>query len=144
MVRHYIINMEVQGSNLALCMYYIFFIFSSFLQICLLHPVRLSPAFFIRFFLAVLLLAGLPFPSYRYAVFLRASMPLCPVLAESPCPIRRDQNATFHVVCKLHYDNIHHSALLYLVSKHELTGNLARWTFLLQEFKFNILDRLGV
>ena len=104
MVRHYIINMEVQGSNLALCMYYIFFIFSSFLQICLLHPVRLSPAFFIRFFLAVLLLAGLPFPSYRYAVFLLAGMPLCPVLAESPCPIRRDQNATFHVVCKLHYD----------------------------------------
>ena len=40
--------------------------------------------------------------------------------------------------------HVDHSALLYLVSKHELTRNLARWTLLLQEFKFNILDRLGV
>ena len=37
-----------------------------------------------------------------------------------------------------------HSALLYLVSKQELTGKLARWTLLLQEFEFDILHRPGV
>ena len=42
---------------------------------------------------------------------------------------------TFHVV---------HSALLYLVSKQELIGKLARWMLLLQEFEFDILHRPGV
>ena len=40
--------------------------------------------------------------------------------------------------------HVDHSALLYLVSKQELTGKLARWTLLLQEFEFDILHRLGV
>ena len=31
-----------------------------------------------------------------------------------------------------------HSALLYLASKASLTGKLARWTLLLQEFDFDI------
>ena len=37
-----------------------------------------------------------------------------------------------------------HSALLYLVSKQELTGKLARWMLLLQEFEFDILHRREV
>ena len=37
-----------------------------------------------------------------------------------------------------------HYALLYLVSKQELIGKLARWTLLLQKFEFDILHRLGV
>ena len=37
--------------------------------------------------------------------------------------------------------HVDHSALLYLVSKQELTGKLARWTLLLQEFEFDILHR---
>mgnify|MGYP006970543708 CR=1 FL=1 len=37
-----------------------------------------------------------------------------------------------------------HFALLYLVSKQVLTSKLTRWTLLLQEFKFEILHRLGV
>ena len=46
------------------------------------------------------------------------------------------QKFTFHV---------DHSALLYLVSKHELIKKLARWTLLLQEFEFDILlHRPGV
>ena len=40
--------------------------------------------------------------------------------------------------------HVDHSALLYLVSKQELTGKLARWTLLLQEFEFDILHRPGV
>ena len=40
--------------------------------------------------------------------------------------------------------HVDHSALLYLVSKQELTGKLARWTLLLQEFELDILHRLGV
>ena len=40
--------------------------------------------------------------------------------------------------------HVDHSALLYLVSKQELTGKLARWMLLLQEFEFDILHRLGV
>ena len=43
--------------------------------------------------------------------------------------------------CTFHVD---HSAVLYLVSKQELTGKLARWTLLLQEFEFDILHRQGV
>ena len=45
------------------------------------------------------------------------------------------QKFTFHV---------NHSTLLYLVSKQELIGKLARWTLILQEFEFDILHRLGV
>ena len=37
-----------------------------------------------------------------------------------------------------------HSALLYLVSKALLTGKLARWMLLLQEFEFEIYHRPGV
>ena len=40
--------------------------------------------------------------------------------------------------------HVDHSALLYLVSKQELTGKLACWTLLLQEFEFDILHQLGV
>ena len=40
--------------------------------------------------------------------------------------------------------HVEYSALLYLVSKQELTGKLARWTLLLQEFEFDILHRPGV
>ena len=40
--------------------------------------------------------------------------------------------------------HVDHSALLYLVSKQELTGKLARWTLLLQEFEFDILHRARV
>ena len=45
------------------------------------------------------------------------------------------EEITFHV---------DHYALLYLVSKQELIGKLARWTLLLQKFEFDILHRLGV
>ena len=37
--------------------------------------------------------------------------------------------------------HVDHSALLYLVSKQELTGKLARWTLVLQDFEFDILHR---
>ena len=40
--------------------------------------------------------------------------------------------------------HVDHSAFLYLVTKQELKGKLARWTLLLQEFEFNILHRPGV
>ena len=40
--------------------------------------------------------------------------------------------------------HVHHSALLYLVSKASLTGKLARWTLLLQEFEFEIYHRPGI
>ena len=40
--------------------------------------------------------------------------------------------------------HVDHSALLYLVSKSSLTGKLAHWTLLLQEFKFEIYHRPGV
>ena len=40
--------------------------------------------------------------------------------------------------------HVDHSALLYLVSKASLTGKIARWTLLLQEFEFDIFHRLGV
>ena len=40
--------------------------------------------------------------------------------------------------------HVGHSALLYLVSEHELTSKLAQWTLLLQEFEFNILHQPGV
>ena len=36
-----------------------------------------------------------------------------------------------------------HAALLYLVSKQSLTGKLARWMLLLQEFEFDIYHRPG-
>jgi hypothetical protein len=42
---------------------------------------------------------------------------------------------TFHVV---------HSTLVYLVSKASLTGKLARWTLLFQEYEFDIVHRPGV
>ena len=45
-----------------------------------------------------------------------------------------EKKFTFHV---------NHSALLYLVSKPELTGKLVPWTLLLQEFEFDILHRLS-
>ena len=34
--------------------------------------------------------------------------------------------------------HVDHLALLYLVSKASLTGEIARWTLLLQEFEFDI------
>ena len=37
-----------------------------------------------------------------------------------------------------------HSALLYLVSKQELTGKLACWTLLRREYEFDIMHRPGV
>ena len=40
--------------------------------------------------------------------------------------------------------HVDHLALLYLVSKQELTEKLAQWTLLPQEFEFNILHRPGV
>ena len=40
--------------------------------------------------------------------------------------------------------HVDHLALVYLVCKQELTGKLARWTVLLQEFEFDILHRPGV
>ena len=40
--------------------------------------------------------------------------------------------------------HVHHSALLYLVNKQALTGRLARWMLLLQEFDFQIHHRSGV
>ena len=40
--------------------------------------------------------------------------------------------------------HIDHSALLYLVNKQALTGRLARWMLLLQEFDFQIQHRPGV
>ena len=39
--------------------------------------------------------------------------------------------------------HVHHSALLYLISRASLTGKLARWTLLLQEFEFDIVHRPG-
>ena len=40
--------------------------------------------------------------------------------------------------------HVDHSALLYLVNKQALTGRLARWMLLLQEFDFQIQHRPGV
>ena len=40
--------------------------------------------------------------------------------------------------------HVDHSALLYLVSKASLTGKLARWTLLLEEFEFEIFHRLDI
>mgnify|MGYP007065657365 CR=1 FL=1 len=37
--------------------------------------------------------------------------------------------------------HVDHSALIYLISKASLTGKIARWTILLQEFDFNIYHR---
>jgi hypothetical protein len=39
--------------------------------------------------------------------------------------------------------HVDHSALVYLVSKALLTGKLARWTLLLQEYEFDIVHRPG-
>jgi hypothetical protein len=39
--------------------------------------------------------------------------------------------------------HVDHSALVYLVSKASLTGKLARWAVLLQEYEFNIVHRPG-
>jgi uncharacterized protein (DUF433 family) len=38
---------------------------------------------------------------------------------------------------------VDHSALVYLVSKASLTGKLARWSLLLQEYEFDIVHRPG-
>jgi hypothetical protein len=40
--------------------------------------------------------------------------------------------------------HVYHSALVYLVSKALLTGKLARWTLLLQEYEFDIVHRPGI
>ena len=40
--------------------------------------------------------------------------------------------------------HVDHSILIYLVSKASLTGKIARWTLLLQEFEFYIYHRPGV
>ena len=40
--------------------------------------------------------------------------------------------------------HIDHSILLYMVNKQDLTGRLARWMLLLQEFDFHIQHRPGV
>ena len=39
--------------------------------------------------------------------------------------------------------HVDHATVLYLVSKQALTGKLARWMLLLQEFDFDIQHRLG-
>ena len=39
--------------------------------------------------------------------------------------------------------HVDHAALLYLIPKPSLTGKLARWMLLLQEFDFDIQHRLG-
>jgi hypothetical protein len=39
--------------------------------------------------------------------------------------------------------HVDHLALVYLVSKASLTGKLARWTLLLQEYEFDIVHRPG-
>jgi hypothetical protein len=39
--------------------------------------------------------------------------------------------------------HVDHSTLVYLVSKASLTGKLARWTLLLQEYEFDIVHRPG-
>jgi hypothetical protein len=39
--------------------------------------------------------------------------------------------------------HVDHSALVYLVSKASLTGKLARWTLLLQEYEFDIVHQPG-
>ena len=40
--------------------------------------------------------------------------------------------------------HVDHSTLLYLVNKQALTGGLAQWMLLIQEFDFQIHHRLGV
>ena len=40
--------------------------------------------------------------------------------------------------------HVDHSTLLYLVDKQTLTGRLARWMLLMQEFDFDIQHRLGI
>jgi hypothetical protein len=50
------------------------------------------------------------------------------------CHYLLGKHFTFHV---------HHLALVYLVSKASLTGKLAWWTLLLQEYEFDIVHRLG-
>ena len=40
--------------------------------------------------------------------------------------------------------HVDHSTLLFLVSKASLTGKLARWTLLSQEFEFKIFHRPGI
>ena len=40
--------------------------------------------------------------------------------------------------------HVNHSTLLYLINKQALTGRLARWMLLLQEFDFHIQHRPGV
>ena len=42
--------------------------------------------------------------------------------------------------CKFSF-HVGHSELIYLVSKVSLTGKLARWTLVLQEFEFEIYHR---
>jgi hypothetical protein len=44
---------------------------------------------------------------------------------------------------ELAVSHVDHSALVYLVSKASLTGMLARWTLLLQEYEFDIVHRTG-
>ena len=39
--------------------------------------------------------------------------------------------------------HVDHSTLLYLVSKASLTGKLARWTLLFQEFELDIIHQPG-
>jgi hypothetical protein len=39
--------------------------------------------------------------------------------------------------------HVDHSALVYLVSKASLTGKLARWALLLQEYELDIVHRPG-
>ena len=39
--------------------------------------------------------------------------------------------------------HVDHAALLYIADKSTLTGKLARWALLLQEFTFDIVDRPG-
>jgi hypothetical protein len=46
-------------------------------------------------------------------------------------------------VCVESHDNVDHSALVYLVSKASLTGKLAWWTLLSQEYELDIVHRPG-
>ena len=48
-----------------------------------------------------------------------------------------------YLLGKMFTIHVDHASLLYLVSKQMLTGKLARWMLLLQEFEFDIQHRPG-
>ena len=46
-----------------------------------------------------------------------------------------------YLLGKLFYFHVDHSALVYLVQQQNLTGKLAHWMLLLQEFEFEVIHR---